>query len=67
MKANVAEQEGSKKTSSGNNFLLPICVFGMVYKSEKYSADNTGGNPETVGDNELHLRSQLKAGERVLT
>ena len=33
----------------------------------KYSADNPGGNPETVGDNELHLRSQLKAGERMLT
>ena len=33
----------------------------------KYSADNPGGNPETVGDNELHLRSQLKVGERVLT
>ena len=33
----------------------------------KYSVDNPGGNPETVGDDELHLRSQLKAGERVLT
>ena len=31
------------------------------------SADNPGGNLKTVGDNELHLRSQLKAGERVLT
>ena len=30
-------------------------------------ADNPGGNLETVGDNGLHLRSQLKAGERVLT
>ena len=30
-------------------------------------ADNPGGNPKTMGDNELHLRSQLKAGERVLT
>ena len=29
--------------------------------------DNPGGNPKTVGDNEPHLRSQLKAGERVLT
>ena len=33
----------------------------------KDSTDNPGGNPETVGDNELHLRSQLKVGERVLT
>ena len=33
----------------------------------KDSADNPGGNPKTVGDNELHLRSQLKAGECVLT
>ena len=30
------------------------------------SADNPGGNLNNVGDNELHLRSQLKAGERVL-
>ena len=35
MKANVAEQEESKKASSGNNFLLPVCLFGMFYKSEK--------------------------------
>ena len=33
----------------------------------KYSTDNPGGNLEPVGDNELHLQSQLKAGERVLT
>ena len=33
----------------------------------KDSADNPRGNLKTVGDNELHLRSQLKAGELVLT
>ena len=31
------------------------------------TVDNPGGNPETVGDHELHLQSQLKAGERMLT
>ena len=34
---------------------------------KKYSADNPGGNPEDVGGNELHLRSQLKACECLLT
>ena len=29
-------------------------------------ADNPGRNLETVGDNELYLQSQLKAGKRVL-
>ena len=33
----------------------------------KDSADNPGGNPEIMGDNELHLRSQLKASKPVLT
>ena len=33
----------------------------------KDSADNPGENPKTVEDNEPHLRSQLKAGERRLT
>ena len=30
-------------------------------------ADNPGVNPEGVGDDESHLKRQLKAGERVLT
>ena len=31
------------------------------------SADNPGGNPEIVPEDEQHVRRQLKAGERVLT
>ena len=54
-------------------FLLVIISFYQFVCSvwfinlTKYSVDNLGVNPETVGDNELHLRSQLKAGERMLT
>ena len=33
----------------------------------KDSANNPEENPKTVGDNEPHLWSQLKAGKRVLT
>ena len=35
LKAAITEQEGSKKISSSNNFLLPVCVFDMVYKSDE--------------------------------
>ena len=31
------------------------------------SADNPGGNPEIVSEDEQHAQRQLKAGERVLT
>ena len=31
------------------------------------SADNNGVNPEGGRDDESHLRTQLKAGERILT
>ena len=31
------------------------------------SADNPGGNPEIVPEDEQHVRRQLKAGQRVLT
>ena len=31
------------------------------------SADNPGGNPEIVQEDEQHVRRQLKAGQRVLT
>ena len=54
-------------------FLLVIISFYQFVCSAwfinltKCSADNPGGNPKTVGDNELHLQSHLKAGERVLT
>ena len=40
---------------------------GMIYKLTKDAADNPRENPKTVEDNEPHLRSQMKAGERVLT
>ena len=53
-------------------FLLVIISFYQFACSAwfinltKCSADNPGGNPKTVGDIELHLRSKLKAGERML-
>ena len=31
------------------------------------SADNLGGNPEIIPEDEQHVRLQLKAGQRVLT
>ena len=31
------------------------------------SADNPGGNPEIVPEDEQHVRKQLKAGQHVLT
>ena len=44
-------------------FVCSACFINL----SKDSADVPRGNPKTVGDNELHLLSQLKVGERVLT
>ena len=44
-------------------FVCSACFINL----KKDSADNPGGNPEIMGDNELHLQSQLKAAEPVLT
>ena len=44
-------------------FVCSTCFINLT----KDLADAPRGNPKTVGDNEPHLRSQLKAGERVLT
>ena len=43
-----------------------VCLACFIILT-KDSADTPGGNPKTVGDKELHLQSQLKAGERTLT
>ena len=42
-------------------------VFGMNANLTIDSADNPGGNPEIVPEDEQHVRRQLKAGQRVLT
>ena len=42
-------------------------VFGMNANLTIDSADNPGGNPEIVPEDEQHAQRQLKAGERVLT
>ena len=42
-------------------------VFGMNANLTIDSADNPGGYPEIVPEDEQHVRRQLKAGERVLT
>ena len=66
--------EESKKASSGNICLdqkefndMYQLVFGMHANLTIDSADNPGGNPEIVPEDEQHAQRQLKAGERVLT
>ena len=74
LRAAVAGMEESKKASSGNscldqnehNYVYQL-VFGMFANLTIDSADNPGGNPEIVPEDEQHVRRQLKAGEHVLT
>ena len=56
MKANVAEQAEKRLPLVIISFYQFVCSAWFINLT-KYSADNTGGNLETVGDNELHLRS----------
>ena len=66
LKAAIAEQE-EKRASSGKTNLVPVIYSAWFTNLTKDSANNPGENPKIVKDNEPHLRSQLKAGERVLT
>ena len=45
---------------------IPVIYSAWFINLTKDAADNPGENPKIVEDNEPHLRSQLKAGERVL-
>ena len=74
LRAAVDGMEESKKVSSGNACLdrkecidIYQLVFGMRANLTIDSADNPGGNPEIVSEDEQHAQRQLKAGERVLT
>ena len=46
---------------------VPVINSAWFMNLTKDSTDNLGENPKTVEDNEPHLQSQLKAGERMLT
>ena len=66
--------EESKKASSGHTCFdrkeyadIYQLVFGMHANLTIDSADNPGGNPEIVSEDEQHAQRQLKAGKRVLT
>ena len=74
LRAAVAGMEESKKASSGNTCLdrkgsndMYQLVFSVHANLTIDSADNPGGNPEIMPEDEQHVRRQLKAGERVLT
>ena len=67
MKAAIAEQEESKRASSGKTILVLVIYLAWFINLTKDITDDPRENPKSVEDNELHLRSQLKEGERVLT
>ena len=67
MKAAIAEQEESKRASSGKTILVLVIYLAWFINLTKDITDDPGENPKIVEDNEPHLPSQLKAGERVLT
>ena len=63
----LPNKRNRKKASSGKTNLVPVIYSAFFLNLTRDSADSPGQNPKIVEDNEPHLRSQLKAGERVLT